>query len=185
MAEFHLIFLFDFFKVAFFVYIVLNFAYNCCHFACYDVFILSWGRFSDWFLFKIKICLFPSTILWNTAWNGSILLKIKQRSIDFHDIFRKCRLSQESIWNKSLSSLEEFSISDILFPNRKYFGYCIWFEKSNVGNNIEQSRFMHPIRQSNNFSWHRILLALCFKLFFHLFRVHFNDTMCRNGIIFI
>lgn len=163
----------------------MNFTDNCCHLSCNDVLILSWGWLSNWLLLKVKICLLPSTILWNTAWNGTILLKIKQWSIDFHNVFRKSRFSQESIRNESLSGFEEFSIPNILFPNRKYFSHCIRFEKSNVGNDIKQCRFMHPIRQSNYLGWHRILFSLCFKLFLHLLRVNFNNTMGWYGIILI
>ena len=185
LAEFHFIFLFDFLQITLFINVILHFADDVGHFSCNDGFILIWSCFSNWFLLKVEICFLPGSILRNSAWNGFVLLKVKQRAIDFHNILWKGWFGEECIWDKFFSGFKELSVSNVLFPDTEDFSQCIRLEEADVRYDVKQGRLMHPIWKADNFSWSAVFFTLRLKLFFHLFRKYLDNTMCRDGIIFI
>lgn len=186
LTKFHLILLFNIFDIAFFIDLVLDFAYNYCHLVSYNVFILRTCHLASLILLDIELIFhLPCFIISDFIENSLVLTQIIKAFIDLHEIFCKSRLGYENICYKFLPYFEIVTISDILFPNRENFSDSIAFKELDICDDIEESGFMHPIWKSHNLCRKQIFSAFSFKLLFHTFRVHFYNTMSWNGIVFI
>ena len=73
----------------------------------------------------------------------------------------------------------------MFLPYSKDLGQGITLEETDVGDNIEQSRLMHPIGQPHNLSRKQILPTLSFELLLHPLRVNFDNSLSRNSVVLV
>jgi hypothetical protein len=84
-----------------------------------------------------------------------------------------------------LPDFKEITITYVFLPNSENFGQSIALEERYVGDDVEESRFVHPVGETHHLSRQQILTTLSFELFFGAFRVDLDNPVRGDGIVLI